>query len=57
LGATVVAEGIETHDEYSAVVDTGTHYGQGFLFARPSFPPPNVSWTPAATSVRKIGTR
>ena len=56
LGATVVAEGIETHDEYSAVLDTGTEYGQGFLFARPSFPPPEVSFPPAAetTSVRKI---
>ncbi len=47
LGCSVVAEGIETADEYSATVDTGTHFGQGYLFARPSFPPPVVSWEPA----------
>ncbi len=44
LGARVVAEGIERADEARAVVDTGAHYGQGFFFARPSFPPPDVSW-------------
>lgn len=44
LGAEVVAEGIETFDEYLAVVDTGAHYGQGYLFARPAFPPPLVRW-------------
>ena len=49
LDATVVAEGIETADEYDALCDTGVHYGQGFLFARPQFPLPAVSWPPAAT--------
>ncbi len=42
LGSKVVAEGIETEQEARAVMDTGAHYGQGFLFARPSFPPPPV---------------
>jgi len=42
LGSKVVAEGIETEQEARAVLDTGAHYGQGFLFARPSFPPPPV---------------
>jgi EAL domain-containing protein (putative c-di-GMP-specific phosphodiesterase class I) len=42
LGTKVVAEGIETEAEAEAVVDTGAHYGQGFFFARPSFPPPSV---------------
>lgn len=51
LGATVVAEGIETVDEYSAVIDTGTHFGQGYLFARPSFPPPDITWAAAPTAV------
>jgi len=46
LGAVVVAEGIETYDEYAASRDTGTHYGQGYLFARPGFPLPRVSWPP-----------
>jgi EAL domain-containing protein (putative c-di-GMP-specific phosphodiesterase class I) len=40
LGTKVVAEGIETKEEALAVVDTGAHYGQGYFFARPSFPPP-----------------
>ena len=44
LGAKVVAEGIETIDEMKAVIDTGAHYGQGFLFARPAAPPPRVDW-------------
>jgi EAL domain-containing protein (putative c-di-GMP-specific phosphodiesterase class I) len=47
LDATVVAEGIETAAEYDALRDTGVHYGQGFLFARPQFPLPAVSWPPA----------
>jgi EAL domain-containing protein (putative c-di-GMP-specific phosphodiesterase class I) len=44
LGAKVVAEGIETIEEMQAVVDTGAHYGQGFLFARPATPAPTVDW-------------
>jgi EAL domain-containing protein (putative c-di-GMP-specific phosphodiesterase class I) len=48
LNATVVAEGIETGDEFSALRDTGVHYGQGFLFARPEFPLPAITWPPAA---------
>jgi EAL domain-containing protein (putative c-di-GMP-specific phosphodiesterase class I) len=44
LGAKVVAEGIETIDELRAVIDTGAHYGQGFLLARPALPIPEVNW-------------
>jgi EAL domain-containing protein (putative c-di-GMP-specific phosphodiesterase class I) len=44
LGASVVAEGIETRDELSAVIDCGAQYGQGYLLARPAFPIPKVSW-------------
>jgi EAL domain-containing protein (putative c-di-GMP-specific phosphodiesterase class I) len=44
LGAKVVAEGIETVEEMEAVIDTGAHYGQGYLFARPAFPAPAVDW-------------
>lgn len=44
LGALVVAEGIETSDELRAVIDTGAHFGQGYLLARPAFPPPTVNW-------------
>ncbi len=44
LGALVVAEGIETRDEFNAVRDTGAQMGQGFLLARPAFPLPTVLW-------------
>jgi len=47
LDAAVVAEGIETSSEFSALCDTGVEYGQGFLFARPEFPLPAVTWPPA----------
>jgi EAL domain-containing protein (putative c-di-GMP-specific phosphodiesterase class I) len=44
LGARVVAEGIETVDEFLALRDTGAHFGQGYLFARPGLPIPDVNW-------------
>ena len=44
LGAKVVAEGMETEDELKASIDTGAHYGQGYFFARPSYPPPPVAY-------------
>jgi len=47
LDAVVVAEGIETSAEFEALCDTGVAYGQGFLFARPEFPLPQVTWPPA----------
>lgn len=46
LGAVVVAEGIETIDEFRAVLDSGAQYGQGYLFARPNFPLPPITWPP-----------
>jgi EAL domain-containing protein (putative c-di-GMP-specific phosphodiesterase class I) len=44
LGASVVAEGIETAAELSAVIDGGAQFGQGYLLARPAFPLPGVKW-------------
>ena len=44
MGASVVAEGIETMEELLAVQDAGAHYGQGYFLARPAFPPPIVNW-------------
>lgn len=46
LGAAVVAEGIETGEELSAVRDAGAQYGQGYLLGRPGFPKPPVTWPP-----------
>jgi EAL domain-containing protein (putative c-di-GMP-specific phosphodiesterase class I) len=53
LGASVVAEGIETTDEFSAVCDTGADYGQGYLFARPAYPLPIATWPPTAMGSRQ----
>jgi EAL domain-containing protein (putative c-di-GMP-specific phosphodiesterase class I) len=46
-----VAEGIETYDEFRAVCDSGAQYGQGYLFARPSFPMPPITWPSSSPSV------
>ena len=35
LGLDVIAEGIETEEEYALVREVGCRYGQGYLFARP----------------------
>ncbi len=42
LGAQVVAEGIETPAELRAVREAGVGLGQGYVLARPAFPPPLV---------------
>jgi EAL domain-containing protein (putative c-di-GMP-specific phosphodiesterase class I) len=55
LRALVVAEGIETEDELSALRDTGAHYGQGYLFARPAYPMPAVTWPPSARRLKLDG--
>lgn len=44
LDAKVVAEGIETEVELDAVIAAGARYAQGFLLARPAFPPPDAHW-------------
>ena len=44
LDSRVVAEGIETKAELEAVIAAGARYGQGYLLARPAFPPPEVVW-------------
>jgi EAL domain-containing protein (putative c-di-GMP-specific phosphodiesterase class I) len=53
LDALVVAEGIETVQELDAVIAAGAHYGQGYLLARPAFPPPEVTWPAASTHTSK----
>jgi EAL domain-containing protein (putative c-di-GMP-specific phosphodiesterase class I) len=44
LDAVVVAEGIETVEELDAVRHAGAAFGQGYLLARPAYPPPPVTW-------------
>ena len=39
IGAEIIAEGIETEDEFAALVDMDVDYGQGYLMARPQLPP------------------
>jgi len=38
VGATLIAEGIQTQDEANAILELGIRYGQGYLFARPIDP-------------------
>jgi EAL domain-containing protein (putative c-di-GMP-specific phosphodiesterase class I) len=38
VGATVIAEGIQTTEELAALKDLGLRYGQGYLFGRPKDP-------------------
>jgi len=52
LDALVVAEGIETVEELDAVQEAGAHFGQGYLLARPAFPPPPISWPTNAGRAR-----
>jgi EAL domain-containing protein (putative c-di-GMP-specific phosphodiesterase class I) len=54
LGAMVVAEGIETAEELDAVQEAGAHFGQGYLLARPAFPPPGITWPGGVTTTRKL---
>jgi EAL domain-containing protein (putative c-di-GMP-specific phosphodiesterase class I) len=44
LGAKVVAECVETLAELRAVADQGVHYAQGYVLARPAFPPPAINF-------------
>jgi EAL domain-containing protein (putative c-di-GMP-specific phosphodiesterase class I) len=43
LGASCVAEGIETRAELEAARDAGVRFGQGYLLARPANPPPKLA--------------
>ncbi|HUJ63296.1 MAG TPA: EAL domain-containing protein [Kofleriaceae bacterium] len=44
LDSRVVAEGVETREELDAVIAAGARYAQGYLLARPAFPPPPVTF-------------
>ncbi|NCD25753.1 MAG: GGDEF domain-containing protein [Deltaproteobacteria bacterium] len=38
IGSEIIAEGIETRGEASALIDIGVHHGQGYFLNRPRFP-------------------
>ena len=57
LDASVVAEGIETELEFEVLRDIGVTYGQGYLFARPAYPVPAVTWPPSSGLTPKPGVR
>lgn len=40
LGVTVIAEGIETEEQWRWLAANGAEYAQGYLFAKPASPPP-----------------
>lgn len=40
IGCKIIAEGIETKEELSVLMDLGVHYGQGYLLAKPCYPKP-----------------
>lgn len=54
LGITVVAEGIETGEEYNALRAMGVRYMQGYLFARPGFKTLPIPVLPTDASLRMI---
>jgi EAL domain-containing protein (putative c-di-GMP-specific phosphodiesterase class I) len=57
LDSKVVAEGIETETELDAVIAAGARYAQGYLLARPAFPPPEMKWPDAvARSAQRAAT-
>ena len=35
MACTVIAEGIETREQWQTLIDMGVDYGQGYLFSRP----------------------
>jgi EAL domain-containing protein (putative c-di-GMP-specific phosphodiesterase class I) len=47
VGATVIAEGIQTPEECEAIQNLGIRYGQGYLFGRPTDSPVSKTTTVA----------
>ncbi|MCA0969568.1 EAL domain-containing protein [Halobacillus litoralis] len=43
MGSSLIVEGVETEEEFSQLLSMGVEMMQGYYFAKPSFPPPEVS--------------
>lgn len=57
MGALIVAEGIETIEEWNALRFTGIDLAQGFLFARPAYPLPDVKVPPISSQGAPLSLR
>jgi EAL domain-containing protein (putative c-di-GMP-specific phosphodiesterase class I) len=57
LDSRVVAEGIETETELDAVISAGVRYVQGYLLARPAFPPPPINWPESVAAATSVDSR
>ena len=57
LGAQVVAECVETVEELKAVADQGVHLAQGYVLARPAFPPAELNFPLARRAAPQTGVR
>ena len=42
IGSEIIAEGIESKGEASALIEIGVHYGQGYFLSRPLYPKPET---------------
>src|SRR6187399_1637715 len=51
LGARVVAEGIETSGELSAIIDAGAGFGQGCFLGQPALAPCPSPWRPPSAGI------
>jgi len=54
MGARVIAEGIETAEEFHAVMDAGVHFGQGYYIARPAREKPTIDWPALLAASRSV---
>ena len=43
IGSKIIAEGIETETVFSSLLSMGVHFGQGYFFARPEYPKPDLT--------------
>lgn len=57
LELSVVAEGVETHEQADFLRELGCEQGQGYLFSRPLAADPLLKWLAQASSICRVGVR